>query len=157
MTNTREVKPTRVPLTIYENSHGRFPTLLFQLLIIGGFVAAAFIFIACDHMKWSTWATGYNWKTVLDMPDASAIMIRKSYNGSPETYYIYDKEHKDVKGGKWKYGTALPDTAYLATGKLFEGKYPEIYLDPSKTRVAYINIDFSIPENRAKTNYIGIE
>lgn len=158
MTNGREIKPQRVPLTIYENTEGKFPTLLIQILIIIGFGLAILVSASFYNMRWNIGAVSYRWEDVLEMSDvSSAIMIKEDYTGSDEKYRIYDEEHKNTKGGRWKYGVASPNATYIATGKLFEGKYPEIYLDKKRTRIAYIDIDFSAPENRNKTNCIGIE
>ena len=160
MTNGREIKPTKVHLTIYENTHGRFPTLLVQFMIIAAFVALAFLGIALDSFKWGIKPVSYTWREALNTPDISVIAIKEEYldeKGSKITYHIYDEEHKTIKGGKWKYGNALPDRAYIATGEFYEGKYPEIYLNEERKRVAYIDIDLSAPENRHRVKYVGIE
>lgn len=150
----RPIQPQPVELTVKENSKEvNFPTKWIIIAMVAVFILAIGIYFRWRHMEVYT----CKWETVKAMSlkgeDISAVRIG---SGQRERHDIRDEKKIGADGNNLSYGLALSNVGYLSTGVLYQGKYPEIYIDQNKTHKAYIDIDVTDPDS-PHIDYINVK
>ena len=140
-TNDRRIYPEPVKITTKENSElSKYPTKIVVIFLFIIFGIALLLYFAI----WRVPPVSYEWDEILDMADKDDSLKAIREQNDDNGFNICDERRKDENGRAYSYGTTEYGKGYIATGKFYEGKYPEIYLNESKTRVAFIAADESI-------------